>query len=103
MNRQSGIEGVILEELTELTLADVCRACAAHAESIIELVDEGIITPLGDGPQRWMFTGVHLRRARVVLRLQSDLGVNRAGAALAVQLLEEIDVLRTRLQAIEGG
>lgn len=102
MNRQSGIEGVILEELTELTLADVCRACAAHAESIIELVDEGIITPLGDGPQRWVFTGVHLRRARVVLRLQSDLGVNRAGAALAVQLLEEIDVLRTRLQAIEG-
>ena len=43
MNMQPGIEGVILEEMTELTLADVCRACTAHAESIIELVDEGII------------------------------------------------------------
>ena len=103
MNRQSGIEGVILEELTELTLADICRACMTHAESIIELVDEGIITPLGDGPQRWVFTGVHLRRARVVLRLQSDLGVNRAGAALAVQLLEEIDALRAKLRAFERG
>ena len=102
MNRQSGIEGLILEELAELTLADVCRACTTHAESIIELVDEGIITPLGDAPQRWVFTGVHLRRARVVLRLQSDLGVNRAGAALAVQLLEEIDALRTKLRALEG-
>jgi len=36
------------------------------------------------------------------LRLQSDLGVNRAGAALAVQLLEEIDALRTKLRALEG-
>ncbi|AJP47600.1 MerR family transcriptional regulator [Rugosibacter aromaticivorans] len=95
------LEGVILEELTQLTLADVCRACTTHAESIIELVDEGILTPLGDVPQRWVFTGLHLRRARVALRLQSDLGVNRAGAALAVQLLEEIDALRTRLRTMD--
>ena len=103
MNKQSSIEGVILEELTELTLAEVCRACATHAENIMDLVDEGIITPRGDGPQRWVFTGVHLRRARVGLRLQSDLGVNRAGAALAVQLLEEIDALRAKLRAFERG
>ncbi len=50
MSRQSEIEGVILEELMDLSLADVCRACTTHAESIIELVDEGIITPVGDAP-----------------------------------------------------
>jgi chaperone modulatory protein CbpM len=103
MNKQSEIESIILEELTDLTLADICRACMTHAESIIELVDEGILTPLGDGPQHWVFSGMHLRRAQVVFRLQNDLGVNRAGAALAVQLLEEIDFLRARLRALEGG
>ena len=35
-------------------------------------------------------------------RLQRDLGLNLAGAALALELLEEIDALRARLQALGG-
>lgn len=95
-------DGVILEEQTRLTLADICRACATPAESIIALVEEGVLAPAGEEPQRWRFTGVHMRRARVALRLQSDLGVNLAGAALALQLLEEIDELRARLRTQES-
>jgi len=34
----------------------------------------------------------------VALRLQQDLGVNLAGAALALQLLEEAETLRARLR-----
>ena len=99
---QTQLGGVILEEEMELTLADVCHACRTTADSILELVDEGILSPLGDTPQHWVFTGVQLRRARTALRLQTDLGVNCPGAALAVQLLEEIEGLRARLRLIEG-
>ena len=91
-------EGIILEEQSQLTLADICRACTTHAESIIELVEEGVLTPAGGEPLRWRFTGLHLRRARVALRLQNDLGVNLAGAALVLQLLEEIKELRAQLR-----
>ena len=100
--RITEITGFILEEQTELSLADLCRACAAQAARIVELVDEGVLAPAGSSPETWHFTGVHLQRARVALRLESDLGVNLAGAALALELLDELDSLRARLQRLEG-
>jgi len=87
----------ILEEQSGLTLAEVCRACAVRAEFIVELVDEGVLVPQGREPHRWRFSGMHLRRATVALRLQRDLGINLAGAALALQLLDEVESLRRRL------
>jgi chaperone modulatory protein CbpM len=94
--------GIIPEEPTELTLADVCRACAVQTEFIVELVEEGVVAPAGREPQRWRFTYAHLRRVRVASRLQRDLGLNLAGTALALELLEEIDTLRARLQVLGG-
>lgn len=97
------VTGLILEDQTELSLDDLCRACAAQAERIVELVDEGLLTPAGTAPGEWRFTGVHLHRARVALRLESDLGVNLAGAALALELLDELDTLRKRVQRLEAS
>ncbi len=94
------LSGIILEELTELTLADVCRACTVNVDCIVELVEEGVITPIGREPHRWRFSGTHMRRATVALRLQRDLGVNLAGAALALQLMDEVDALRARLRVM---
>jgi len=94
--------GIILDEQAQLTLAELGRACAVHAELIIELVEEGVLAPIGREPDHWLFTGAHMRRARMALRLQCDLGVNLAGAALALQLLDEIEALRARLRA-RGG
>ena len=94
--------GIVPEEPTELTLAEVCRACAVQTEFIVELVEEGVLAPVGQEPQRWRFTYAHLRRVRVAARLQHDLSVNLAGAALALELLEEIEALRTRLQVLGG-
>lgn len=92
----------ILEEQLELTLDDLCRACSVHTEIIVELVDEGVLEAAGLSPSDWRFDGRNIRRARVALRLQRDLGVNLAGAALALQLMEEIEALRSRLHAIGG-
>ena len=96
------LSGIILEELTELTLADVCRACTVNVDCIVELVEEGVITPIGREPHRWRFSGTHMRRATVALRLQRDLGVNLAGAALALQLMDELEALRARLRVMGG-
>lgn len=94
--------GTILEELTELTLSELGRACSVHVDCIVELVREGVISPHGREPHCWRFSGIHLRRATVALHLQHDLGVNPAGAALALQLLDEIEVLRARLSVLNG-
>jgi len=101
-NGNQQISICILEEQTQLTLADLCRACAVHAERIIELVDAGVLEPQGREPARWIFVGASLHRARKALRLQRDLGIDLVGAALVLELLDEIDSLRTRLRAMGG-
>lgn len=101
-NGQTQFSICILEEQNQLTLADLCRACAVHAERIIELVDAGVLEPQGLEPDRWRFGGASLYRARKALRLQRDLGIDLAGVALALELLDEIELLRTRLRAMGG-
>lgn len=92
--------GFILEDQTELTLDDLCRACVAEAGLIIQLVEEGVLAPAGQAPEHWRFTGMHLQQAKIAVRLQRDLGVNLQGAALALQLLDEMEVLRARLRRL---
>jgi len=92
----------ILEEQVGLSLTEVSRACAVHAEMIVELVNEGVLEPDGREPHRWRFTGVHLRRASVALRLQHDLGINLASAALALELLDKVNALRAQLRAMRA-
>jgi chaperone modulatory protein CbpM len=94
-------QGPLLDEHSTLTLAELSRGCAMHAEWVMELVDEGILDPSGKGPADWQFSGDSLPRARLVARLQQDLGVNLPGAALAMDLLERIEKLQARLQTLQ--
>lgn len=87
----------IVEEEVELSLAELCRACAADSSVVEQLVAHGVLEPRGGAPQAWVFVGASLRRARVALRLMHDLELNPSGAALAVDLLDEIARLRREL------
>ena len=94
------LTGDLLDEEMDLTLADLCHACRLPAERVYELVEEGIVEPMGRDPVRWRFQGVSVRRVRCAIRLERDLGVNLAGAALALDLLEELESLRARVQRL---
>lgn len=94
------LSGEVLEEEVELTLGDLCRACGLPSDRVYELVEEGIVDPLGRDPARWRFHGISVRRVRCALRLERDLGINFAGAALALDLLEELESLRARVERL---
>lgn len=89
---------VIVEEDARFTLGDLCRACSAERTQLIALVEEGVIEPAGGAPEDWVFSGSALPRARAALRLVRDLDVSVAGAALVLDLLDEVDSLRARLR-----
>jgi chaperone modulatory protein CbpM len=91
------VSGDVLDETLELTLAELCQACRLSAEEVIELVEEGIVEPQGRTATDWRFQGIYVRRVYRAVRLHRDLGVNWPGAALALDLLEEIEALRARL------
>ena len=97
------VNGDVLEEQDGITLGELCRACRVPAEVVIEMVEHGLIEPAGRDPARWRFTGVSVQRVRCAQRLRRDLGVNLAGAALAVDLLDELERLRARLRRLELG
>jgi chaperone modulatory protein CbpM len=94
------LNGEILEEEVELTLAQLCRSCRLPAERVIELVEQGVVEPVGREPAQWRFRGISVRRVRCAVRLERDLGVNAAGAALALDLLDELEAVRARLHRL---
>jgi chaperone modulatory protein CbpM len=107
------LSGTLLDDQHLLTVEEICRVCAVRVEYIEELVEEGLITPQVDkvdaprstgkqGRRSWRFTGMHMRQARIATHLQSDLGVNLAGVALALQLLDEVEALRMRVKAMDA-
>jgi chaperone modulatory protein CbpM len=84
-----------LDETTTYTLYQCCSLCRVHAQMIHEMIDEGVITPLGDNPRNWYFEATQIKRIQITLRLQQDLRVNLPGAALALDLLDELAELRS--------
>jgi chaperone modulatory protein CbpM len=88
------LEGVLLDDNIRMSLRELCDMCDVNAELIVEMVSEGIAEPEGSEPHRWRFTGASIQRIQIAIRLQQDLKVNLAGAALALDLLEELAELR---------
>jgi len=88
------ISAILLDDSVEFSLAELCSLCSISEEILVEIVAEGIVEPLGHGRAQWRFSGLALTRVQRVVRLQHDFGVNLPGAALALELLEEVERLR---------
>lgn len=96
--KQQLVSALLLEEQT-LSLLDICHAVGEPAETIVEMIDYGIIEPhKGKQPTNWEFSAYTLKRTRVATRLQRDLRINLEGLGLALDLLEEVKELRQRVQ-----
>jgi len=97
------LTGILLDEQVELSLHELCHACSTSTEWIVELVDEGVLEPIGHEQAHWRFSGPSLLRARAAMRMQQDLQINLPGIALALDLMEEIETMRERLRRLETG
>ena len=95
------LTGIILDETIELTVEDLCRSCAARRETILSMVEEGILSPVDRAGVSWRFTGVSVKRAIKATKLHRDLDLNLSGVALALDLIDEIERLRERLRRLE--
>jgi chaperone modulatory protein CbpM len=88
------LAGEIVEECAVLSIADLSRMFAVEERHIVELVEEGVLSVIEVHTSEWRFSGAALRRMRIALRLERDLGINLPGVALALDLLEELEQLR---------
>lgn len=94
----AAVESVVVEEEVRFTLEDLCRACRVGRSDVIVLVEEGVLEPAGAGPEDWLFGGPSLSRARLAVRLAQDLELGAAGTAIVLDLLDQIESLRSQLR-----
>ena len=95
------LTGDILDEQGELSLPELCHACSMEIVQIVELVDEGILRPSGRAQPSWRFSAVSILTVKRTIRLQRDLGVNLPGVALVLDLMEEIEQLKARIEVLD--
>lgn len=100
MNRtiSSALRGSVVEEDVELTAVELGRACRTSEQQIEVWVYEGVLQPSGATRETWRFGGDSLARMRQATRLMQDLEINSAGVALALDLLDRIAELESRLR-----
>lgn len=105
MNSKHPVEvsGYLYTSETLLTIDEFSRVCAVERQQIVELVEEGVLVAEGSRAEEWRLSGDSLRRAQAAMRLQRDLGLNLPGVALALELLDELEHLRSRMGSSAGG
>ncbi len=86
----------LLDEDFTCNLRELCDVCDMSRDQILEMINEGLITPIGTYRRKWRFSYVQIRRLQTAQRLRRDLGINIPGAALVLVLLEELEGLRRK-------
>ncbi len=99
--QQEPLSGIILDETTTLTLDELSGACRVERDAIVALVEEGIVEPASRETTEWQFVASQLPRVRTAMHLYHDLELNLAGVALALELLDEVSELRSRLRQLD--
>ncbi len=92
---------VELEADPELSLEELCETCHITSSFIYELIEYGTLELHDTTPEMWRFNTRHLQRIQRVLRLQHDLEINLAGAALAMDLMDQIEQLEAQVELLE--
>ncbi len=96
MNSVLIVSGVCLGEEGWLELGEFALACGVDEAFVRVLVEEGLVQPpAAAGP--WRFGGDELARVRRIRRLQRDFEANLQSVAVMLDLIDEVERLRSAL------
>ncbi|MFP3516007.1 chaperone modulator CbpM [Pseudomonas sp. SIMBA_077] len=81
--------------IVQLDMERFCEEANIPAPVVIAIVEHGIIEPQGRTPDVWRFEDYELVVAKRAAKLHRDLELEWEGVALALELLEEVQQLRS--------
>ena len=93
-------EVILFDEEVSYGLDEMCCLCRISTEHVVELVEEGVLTPEGPDPSAWQFDHLAIKRLQTAIRLQQDLELNLPGVALVLDLLDELRELRQQCRRL---
>lgn len=93
--------GKVLSEEHELVFEDICEKCEVPKSKIFAYIEEGVVEVRCDEAKHWRFSEVSIVRIQQAHRLEQDLRLNPAGAALALDLMAKIEKLKNQLKRFQ--
>jgi DNA-binding transcriptional MerR regulator len=77
-----------------LSLAALAASTELHPGLVERFVEQGLLEPVIVEERALWFDAGAVRRLGTIRRLREDLGINLAGIAVVLELLERIELLR---------
>ena len=81
---------------------ELCEQAGVPLETLIDFVEYGIVEPHGNSPDDWVFEPEVIIVVRQAIRMHKDLGIDWAGIALALELIEQRDRLRIENELLKN-
>jgi chaperone modulatory protein CbpM len=115
MAKRDSLELQLLDDATQVSLAELVSASGLALEQLVELIEYGVFEPVNRAPMdqpvknraartaqdrpaiEWRVTSHSLYVARRAARLQRDFELDAGSIALTLSLLERIDELEREL------
>jgi chaperone modulatory protein CbpM len=83
-----------------LTLSELTQSVRLSTDTVITIVDCGIVEPSGEQPQQWLFEPQMVKLIQRACRLQRDLELDWPAVALALDLIGDLQQLREENQRL---
>ena len=99
--KEPKIDAIIIDETKTFSIQELSTSSQVEVSLIVEMVDYGLLEPEGAAQHEWVFSANDLKRSQKALHLKEDLEVNFPGIALALDLLDELQELRQKLDQLE--
>ncbi len=90
---------VCRDERSQLTLDEVARHAGMHPGFVEGLVEFGLMRPDESG----FFSPSDVTRLRSIARLRESLGINLAGIAVILDLLEKLHAVQRENERLRNG
>lgn len=100
MNTETILTAVLVEDTTTFSFVEVCQKYHIPKELLREMIEQGFFDIQSSAEEQLSLDQQALRRMEAAFRLHRDLGINLPGVALALDLLEELEKMRSELDIL---
>ena len=81
-------------------LIEACRECGFDEAVILHYIEERWLEPAEQVEENWMFDDEDLARARLILELQSEFGVNDEAVPIILHLVDQLNAIRKLVKRV---
>lgn len=86
----------------QVSFEELCEFSSITETLMVELIEHGVVTPLaGEIPADWQFSVAAAVIAKKASRIHNDLAMDWESIPLVLNLLEEIEILRTENSSLK--